>query len=56
MVEKLQKDMECEGLLGCIHRLKQLDKECFRVMVESEEALMIDEVAERVDRECSSRR
>ncbi|WP_114576665.1 helix-turn-helix domain-containing protein [Saliphagus sp. LR7] len=54
MAEQLQQDMECEGLLECIHGLKQLDKECFRVLVESEEALTIDEVADRVDRERST--
>lgn len=54
MSEQLQQDMECEGLLECIHGLKQLDKECFSVLVESEEALTIDEVADRVDRERST--
>ena len=54
MSEQLQQDMKCEGLLECIHGLKQLDKDCFRVMVESEEPLTIDEVADRVDRERST--
>jgi len=54
MAEQLQQDMQCEGLLECIHGLKQLDKECFRVMVDSDEPLTIDEVAERVDRERST--
>ena len=54
MAELLQQDMECEGLLECIHGLKQLDKECFRVMVESDEPLTIDEIAEQVDREWST--
>ncbi|WP_121745021.1 helix-turn-helix domain-containing protein [Natronorubrum halophilum] len=54
MAEQLQQDMECEGLLECIHGLKQLDKECFRALVESDEPLTIDGVAERVDRERST--
>ena len=54
MAEQLQQDMQCEGLLECIHGLKQLDKECFRAMVESDEPLTIDEVTERVDRERST--
>ena len=54
MVEQLQQDMQCEGLLECIHGLKQLDKECFRVLVESEDPLTIDEVAAGVDRERST--
>ncbi|MFP8953714.1 helix-turn-helix domain-containing protein [Natrialbaceae archaeon A-arb3/5] len=54
MAEQLQQDMKCEGLLECIHGLKQLDKDCFRVMVESDESLTIDKIAERVDRERST--
>ncbi|MFA9425086.1 helix-turn-helix domain-containing protein [Natronorubrum sp. A-ect3] len=54
MTEQLQQDMACEGLLECIHGLKQLDKECFQVMVENDEPLTIDEVAEQVDRERST--
>ncbi len=54
MAEMLQQDMECEGLLECVHGLKQLDKDCFRAMVESSDALTIDEIATRVDRERST--
>ncbi|SNR44749.1 Predicted transcriptional regulator [Halorubrum ezzemoulense] len=54
MSEQLQRDMECEGLLECFHGLKRLDKDCYRAMVSAEEALTIDEVAERVDRERST--
>ncbi|WP_277554013.1 helix-turn-helix domain-containing protein [Halobaculum limi] len=54
MAEQLQQDMECEGLLECFHGLKQLDKDCFAVLVESTEPLTIDEVADRVDRERST--
>ena len=54
MAEQLQQDMQCEGLLECIHGLKHLDKECFRVLVESDEPLTIDEIADRVDRERST--
>jgi predicted transcriptional regulator len=54
MSEYLQQDMECEGLLECIHGLKELDKECFGVVVAASEPLTVDEVAERVDRERST--
>ena len=54
MAEYLQKDMECEGLLECIHGLKELDRECFQVLVETEEPLTIDEIADEVDRERST--
>ena len=54
LAEHLQKEMECEGLLECIHGLKELDRTCFRILVDSEEPLTIDEVADRVDRERST--
>jgi predicted transcriptional regulator len=46
--------MVCEGLLGCFHGLKELDKETFRVLVEAEEPLTVDEIADAVDRERST--
>jgi len=54
MSEQLQRDMECEGLLECFHGLKQLDKECFQSLVDADEALTVDEIAEAVDRERST--
>ena len=54
MSEQLQQDMKCEGLLECFHGLKQLDKDCFRALVEAEEALTVDEIAEAVERERST--
>ena len=52
--EYLQRDMQCEGLLECIHGLKHLDKECYQVLVRSNEPLTIDEIAAQVDRERST--
>ncbi|MFC4541350.1 helix-turn-helix domain-containing protein [Halosolutus amylolyticus] len=54
MADQLQQEMVCEGLLECIHGLKGLDTECYRTLVESDEPLTIDELAERVDRERST--
>ncbi|MFB6155919.1 MAG: helix-turn-helix domain-containing protein [Haloferacaceae archaeon] len=54
MSEYLQQDMECEGLLECLHGLKELDKECYRALTESGEALTVDEIADRVNRERST--
>ncbi|MDS0478690.1 helix-turn-helix domain-containing protein [Natrinema sp. 1APR25-10V2] len=54
MSEQLQQDMQCEGLLECFHGLKQLDKECFRALVNAEEPMTVDEIAETVDRERST--
>lgn len=54
MHEMLRQDMECEGLLECFHGLKQLDKDCFSVLIEHSEPLTVDEIAEDVDRERST--
>jgi len=54
MAEMLRQDMQCEGLLSCLHGLKPLDEECFRTLAHSDEPLTVDEVAERVDRERST--
>ncbi|WP_181692078.1 helix-turn-helix domain-containing protein [Natronomonas sp. LN261] len=54
MSEYLKQDMQCEGLLECIHGLKGLDKEIFRVLTERSEPLTVDQIAEEVDRERST--
>jgi predicted transcriptional regulator len=54
MSEQLKQDMECEGLLECFHGLKQLDRECFQALVNAEEPLTVDDVADAVDRERST--
>jgi len=54
MSEQLRRDMECEGLLECFHGLKELDKDCFRALVGSGEALTVDEIADAVERERST--
>ena len=54
MAEMLRQDMECEGLLGCLHGLKDLDRECFETLARSDERLTVDEIAERVERERST--
>ncbi|MFQ3294231.1 MAG: putative transcriptional regulator [Halobacteriales archaeon] len=54
MSEYLQQDMQCEGLLECVHGLKELDKECFQVIVRSEDPLTIDDIADEIDRERST--
>jgi predicted transcriptional regulator len=54
MTEQLQRDIECEGLLECFHGLKQLDRDVFTVLVDAEESLTVDQIADRVDRERST--
>jgi len=54
MQEMLRSDMECEGLLECFHGLTELDRAVFETLVESETAMTVDEIGERVDRERST--
>lgn len=54
MSELLRQDMTCDGLLECFHGLKELDKDVFRLLTESDEPLTVDDVAERIDRERST--
>ena len=54
MAEYLRADMECEGLLECIHGLTELDRSCFEVVVRNDAPLTIDEIADEVDRERST--
>ncbi len=52
--EYLQQDMVCEGILECFHGLKQLDRAVFQTLVESDEPLTVDTIADRVERERST--
>ncbi len=54
MIEQLQQDMKCEGLLECFHGLKQLDRDVFQTLVETDGPLTVDEIAAAVDRERST--
>jgi predicted transcriptional regulator len=54
MAEQLRQDMECEGLLECFHGLKQLDRNVFEALVDTDTPLTVDEIAEAVDRERST--
>ena len=54
MSEQLRQDIACEGLLECFHGLTQLDRECFRTLVDADSQLTVDEIADAVDRERST--
>jgi predicted transcriptional regulator len=51
MTELLQQDMRCENLLDCFHGLSDLDREVFRLLVEADDPMTVDEVAVEIDRE-----
>lgn len=52
--EYLQQDLQCESLLECVHGLKRLDREVFSVLVDADQPLTVDDVADAVDRERST--
>jgi predicted transcriptional regulator len=54
MAEYLRADMECEGLLECFHGLKDLDRQVFQLLVDADERLTVDEIADQVERERST--
>ena len=51
MTELLRQDMRCENLLDCFHGLSDLDREVFRLLVEADDPMTVDEVAAEIDRE-----
>lgn len=54
MSEMLRQDMQCEGLLECFHDLKEIDKNVFRLLNETDQPLTVDEIADEIDRERST--
>ena len=54
LVEMLRTDMNCEGLLECFHGLKDLDQRCFRVLIDADTPLTVDDIADSVARERST--
>ncbi|WP_276257758.1 helix-turn-helix domain-containing protein [Haloglomus litoreum] len=51
MRELLQREMACESLLDCFHGLSELDRRVFRLLVEADGPMTVDELASAVDRE-----
>lgn len=51
MAAMLEQDLECESLLDCFHGLNDLDRRVFRLLVQSDDPLTVDELAEEIDRE-----
>lgn len=54
MIDHLNNDMQCEGLLECFHGLTELDKDVFRALVDAPDPVTVDEIADIVDRERST--
>ncbi|MFB6177682.1 MAG: helix-turn-helix domain-containing protein [Halobaculum sp.] len=52
--EDLREEMDCLSLLESFHGLKDLDREVFATLTDSEEPLTVKEIGERVDRERST--
>ncbi|QZA87715.1 BlaI/MecI/CopY family transcriptional regulator [Salinarchaeum sp. IM2453] len=54
MADHLNQDMQCEGLLQCLHGLRELDKEVYKTLVDAKNPLTVDEIASEVERERST--
>lgn len=54
IAEYLESDMQCEGLLECLHGLKALDRRCFEVIATADGTVTIDDLAEGLDRDRST--
>ncbi len=52
--EDLREEMDCLCLLESFHGLKDLDRDVFSTLTDSEEPLTVKEVGERVNRERST--
>lgn len=52
--EDLREEMDCLCLLESFHGLKDLDREVFSTLTDSEEPLTVKEIGERVNRERST--
>lgn len=54
MSDHLNQQMECEGLMQCLHGLRELDKRVYKALVDADDPLTVDEIAADVDRERST--
>jgi predicted transcriptional regulator len=54
LAEYVRQDMSCEGLLECFHGLGRPERNCYQVVVDAEEPLTVDEIADQVGRERST--
>lgn len=52
--EDLQREMSSEEVLSCFYGLRELELECYRVLLRTREKRTIDEIAERVNRDRST--
>lgn len=52
--ELIRGEIECEGLLECINNLKQLDRKIYFLLLEKEEKMSVDQVAQEINRERST--
>lgn len=58
MTESIKKqlvgDLECEHILDCLYGSKELDIRCFEIIVNSDEPLSAQNIADKVDRDQST--
>ena len=52
--EYLDQELQCLDLLECVHGLKELDRTVFRLVLDADEPLTVDDVADGIGRDRST--
>lgn len=54
IIELLEEDLECENILNCLYGFNDLDKECFKILLESDNKISASDISKKVDRDEST--
>lgn len=52
--DQLENNLECENILECLYGLKQLDKKCYKLLLNSDKPLSATEISNNVNRDNST--
>lgn len=52
--DQLEGNLECENILQCLYGLKELDKKCYTLLLNSDEAMSATEISDAVSRDEST--
>lgn len=52
--DQLENNSECENILECLYGLKQLDKKCYKLLLNSDKPLSATEISNSVNRDDST--
>lgn len=52
--DQLEDNLECENILQCLYGLKELDKKCYTLLLNSDESMSATEISDSVSRDEST--